>query len=84
MEPIGTHLEYIVDDPKFKTERPFAVHLGDHQLDKYQTKDPRLNTIDLKEERTKTYDPLSLHHVSLERCGFETHERPVGLVRSPQ
>ncbi|KAL2671551.1 hypothetical protein Neosp_014141 [[Neocosmospora] mangrovei] len=75
MEPIETHLEYIIDDPRFKTERPFAVHVGDHQLDKYQPEDPRLNTIDLKEEPTKIYDLRSLDHVSLEQCGFETHTR---------
>ncbi|RSL87981.1 hypothetical protein CEP52_015360 [Fusarium oligoseptatum] len=75
MEPIDTHLEYIVDSPKFKTERPFAVHVGDHQLDKYQPEDPQLNTIDLKEEPTKIYDLRSLNDVSLERYGFETYSR---------
>jgi len=43
MEAIETTVEFIMDDPRFQKERPFAVHVGPD--DKYSPMDPNLSTI---------------------------------------
>ncbi|KAK3345810.1 hypothetical protein B0T25DRAFT_611693 [Lasiosphaeria hispida] len=70
MNPIETTLEYIIDDHRFRTERPFAVHLG--LGEKYAPDDPKLNTIQWKEEPTTVYDLRTLEDVTIEKYGFQT------------
>jgi len=70
MKPISTTLEYIVDDPRYRKERPFAVHLGPN--DKYDPADPALNTIVWEDRPTIIYDMRLLENVSLGTNGFQS------------
>ena len=76
MEPINTELEFIVDNPKFTTERPFAVYVAPNA--KYSPMDPRLSTIKWEPRPVAIKDMRSLSDISLERYGFEyfIHEFP--------
>lgn len=72
MQPIDTSLQFIVDKPRFKKERPFAVHIGENQTDKFAPDDPALNTIEFKQEPVTVYDLRALDDVALDGYGFQT------------
>lgn len=74
MQPIDTSLDFIVDKPRFKTERPFAIHIGEDQADKFAPDDPALNTIDMKKEPVTVYDLRTLNDVALDGYGFQTSD----------
>jgi hypothetical protein len=70
MEPIETTIEFIVDDPRFQKERPFAVHVGPN--DKYSPVDPKLSTIKWENRPITIHDMRSLKDVTLGKYGFQS------------
>ncbi|OQU99580.1 hypothetical protein CLAIMM_05191 [Cladophialophora immunda] len=67
MEPIEIHIEYIVDDPRFLTERPFAVNISPGLK-----VDRTLHTLDWVLKSTVIHDIQLLKDVSLAQYGFES------------
>jgi hypothetical protein len=70
MEPIETTLEFIVDNPRFQKERPFAVHLKPDE--KCSPLDQKLNTIWWKPQPTTIHDMRLLKDVTLDTYGFQS------------
>ena len=66
MEPINTNIEYIVDDPKFLKERPFAINIAPTSKI-----DGPLHTLNWIPQPTVIHDARLLEDVTLARYGFQ-------------
>ncbi|KIX07670.1 uncharacterized protein Z518_02324 [Rhinocladiella mackenziei CBS 650.93] len=69
MEPIETHIEYIVDDPRFLKERPFAVNISPASKI-----DGTLHTVNWVPQRTVIHDIRLLKGVTLDQYGFQNFQ----------
>lgn len=69
MDPINTSIEYLVDDPRFRTERPFAIHVD--PSGEFNPENSNLNTVIWDEKPVTIYDVRHLKEVALEKQGFQ-------------
>jgi hypothetical protein len=82
MESISTSIEYLVDDPRFKKERPYAVHLIPGS--KLTVSEEALNTVQWESVPTAIHDIRKHKPFTLSSNGFATFPASFSEFQSSQ